>query len=223
MRANCAKRRNAVVSNRHHARGQVQPITTRLRTITVRRPSILPRFLATKGLLMTGQQIIFIFISAITLGTAVVVVTNRNLFHAALAMMASFLGVAGLYVLLEAGFLAAAQLLVYIGAISILVIFAIMMTRRLMQTHEMPYNSQRWYGLIAAVLVFLLLALVIPSTWPAAGPQEASAEVLRGSVTELGRALVSPDQYVVPFELASVLLLAALVGAIVVAWPEKKI
>ena len=106
---------------------------------------------------MTGQQIVFIIISVITLGTAVVVVTNRNLFHAALAMMASFLGVAGLYVLLEAGFLAAAQLLVYIGAISILVIFAIMMTRRLMQTHEMPYNSQYWYGLGAAGLVFLLL------------------------------------------------------------------
>ena len=172
---------------------------------------------------MTGQQIVFIIISVITLGTAVVVVTNRNLFHAALAMMASFLGVAGLYVLLEAGFLAAAQLLVYIGAISILVIFAIMMTRRLMQTHEMPYNSQYWYGLGAAGLVFLLLMFVLPATWPADGPQEATAEVLRGSVTELGRALVSPDQYVVPFELASVLLLAALVGAIVVAWPEKKI
>lgn len=172
---------------------------------------------------MTGQQIIFIIISAITLVTAIVVVTDRNLFHAALAMMGSFLGVAGLYVLLEAGFLAAAQLLVYIGAISILVIFAIMMTRRLMQSHEVAVNSQWTYGLIASALVFVLLVLVIPATWPAAGPQEASAEVLRGSVTALGVALVSPDQYVVPFELASVLLLAALVGAIVVAWPEKKI
>lgn len=172
---------------------------------------------------MTGQQIIFIIISVLTLGTAVIVVTNRNLFHAALAMMASFLGVAGLYVLLEAGFLAAAQLLVYIGAISILVIFAIMMTRRLMQTREMPYNNQYWYSLLAAVLVFALLVIVIPGTWPADGPQAATAEVLRGSVTELGRALVSPDEYVVPFELASVLLLAALVGSIVIAWPEKKI
>jgi NADH-quinone oxidoreductase subunit J len=172
---------------------------------------------------MTGQQIVFIIISVITLGTALVVVTNRNLFHAALAMMASFLGVAGLYVLLEAGFLAAAQLLVYIGAISILVIFAIMMTRRLMQTHEMPYNSQWMYGLAASFLVFLLLMITLPTTWPADGPAPATAEVLRGSVAELGRALVSPDQYVVPFELASVLLLAALVGAIVVAWPEKKI
>ena len=75
--------------------------------------------------------IVFIVASVVTLGTGLIVVTNRNLFHAALAMMASFLGVAALYVLLDAGFLAAAQLLVYIGAISILVIFAIMMTRRM--------------------------------------------------------------------------------------------
>ena len=78
-----------------------------------------------------AQNILFIVVSAFTLIMGWIVVSNRNLFHAALALMGSFLGVAGLYVLLEAGFLAAAQLLIYIGAISILVIFAIMMTRRL--------------------------------------------------------------------------------------------
>ncbi|MCI0394994.1 MAG: NADH-quinone oxidoreductase subunit J [Chloroflexi bacterium] len=169
--------------------------------------------------------IIFAIISVLTLVSAVIVVTDRNLFHAALAMMASFLGVAGLYVLLEAGFLAAAQLLVYIGAISILVIFAIMMTRRLMQTTESPFNSQQLGGLAVAGLVLAGLVFLILQTWPldfSAGAPEASAEVLRGSVAELGRSLVSPDQYVIPFELASVLLLAALVGAIVIAWPERE-
>ena len=75
---------------------------------------------------MTFQQVAFIIISALTLSSAVVVVTNRNLFRAAIALMASFLGVAGLYILLDAGFLAVAQIIVYIGAISILIIFAIM-------------------------------------------------------------------------------------------------
>ncbi|MCP4426871.1 MAG: NADH-quinone oxidoreductase subunit J, partial [Chloroflexi bacterium] len=74
------------------------------------------------------EQFVFILISMFTLITGWIVVSNGNLFHAALALMASFLGVAGLYVMLDAGFLAAAQLLVYIGAISILIIFAIMLT-----------------------------------------------------------------------------------------------
>ena len=174
---------------------------------------------------MTIQQVVFILISALTLISAVVVVTDRNLFRAAVALMASFLGVAGLYVLLDAGFLAAAQLLVYIGAISILMIFAIMMTRRLMQTSESPFNSQPLWGLFAAIIVAVLLAVVVLRTWPQeqfGAPAVAGVEVLRGSAEEIGKALVSPDWYVVPFEVVSVLLLAALVGAVVIAWPEKK-
>lgn len=173
---------------------------------------------------MTGQQIVFILLSAFTLIAALAVVLDRNLFRAAVALMASFLGVAGIYVLLEAGFLAAAQLLVYIGAISILIIFAIMMTRRLMQTTESAFNSQPIWGLVAAVLSFGLLLLVLVRTWPTSdfpGAPDASAEVLRGSTATLGQMLVSPDQYVVPFEVASVLLLAALIGAILIARPEN--
>lgn len=174
---------------------------------------------------MTPQQIIFLIIATVTLTSALIVVTDKNLFHAALAMMASFFGVAGMYVLLEAGFLAAAQLLVYIGAISILIIFAIMMTRRLMQSTESPFNSQSVSGVAAALLSFIGLLFAIIVGWPDAefpGAAEVSAEVLRGSVAQLGVALVSPNAYVVPFEVASVLLLAALVGSIFIAWPEKK-
>jgi NADH-quinone oxidoreductase subunit J len=152
------------------------------------------------------------------------------LFHAALALMVSFLGVAGLYVLLEAGFLAAAQLLVYIGAISILLIFAIMMTRRLMQTTESPFNSQPIAGIVGAVVGFVIVAVVILQLWPLAPGADSlfgarppvDPEVLRGSVAALGRSFASADAYVIPFELASVLLLAALVGAIVVAWPKEE-
>lgn len=173
---------------------------------------------------MTIQQVVFIIISAITLISAVVVVIDRNLFRAAIALMASFLGVAGLYVLLDAGFLAAAQLLVYIGAISILIIFAIMMTRRLMQTTETPFNGQPIWGLVAALAAFTLLALIAIRTWPSAafpGPTPLVGEAAIGaSPAALGSILVDPAAFVLPFELASVLLLAALIGAVAIAKPE---
>lgn len=178
------------------------------------------------------EQIIFILISAFTLTMAVIVVTKRNLFHAALALMASFLGVAGLYVMLDAGFLAAAQLLVYIGAISILVIFAIMMTRRLMQTTEPPFNTQAGFALATAVVSFAILVWVIylwdfwpllpDAAVPLASKPEVPGEIIQNSVIVMGQAFVDPALYVLPFEIASVLLLAALVGAIVVAWPKAE-
>jgi NADH-quinone oxidoreductase subunit J len=170
------------------------------------------------------MAVLFVLISIITLVSAFIVVTNRNLFHAALAMMASFLGVAGLYVLLSMGFMAAAQLLVYIGAISILVMFAIMMTRRMMQTRETPFNAQWRWGLVTSLFIFGLFAYVILQIWPLTDTSMAvsSDAALSGMVVEMGEALVSADMFVLPFEVASVLLLAALIGAIVIALPEKR-
>jgi NADH-quinone oxidoreductase subunit J len=173
---------------------------------------------------MTPQQIIFLIIAFVTLFSAMIVVTERNLFHAALAMMASFFGVAGMYVLLEAGFLAAAQLLVYIGAISILIIFAIMLTRRLMQSSESPFNSQSLWGAVAAAITFVGLLVIVVQAWPENDipiSAQVSEAVLQDGVANLGVALVSPNAFVVPFEVASVLLLAALVGSIFIALPEK--
>ena len=176
------------------------------------------------------EQILFVLLTILTLGSAFVVVTNRNLFHAALALMVSFAGVAGFYITLDAGFLAAAQLLVYIGAISILVIFAIMMTRRLMQATEQPFNSQRGLGIVGALAAFIIMAIVISQYWPTAPSSEVPLAaktvvdpvILQGSVAELGRSFVSVDAFVIPFEIASVLLLAALIGAILVAWPKAE-
>ncbi len=94
-----------------------------------------------------------------------------------------------------------------------------------MQTAESPFNSQPIWGLVAAILTFSLLALIVTRTWPASdfpGPTPVSPQVLTESVTSLGVAFVSPDQLVIPFEVASVLLLAALIGAIVIARPEKE-
>jgi NADH:ubiquinone oxidoreductase subunit 6 (subunit J) len=172
------------------------------------------------------EQIIFILISLFTLIAGWMVVTNRNLFHAALALMASFLGVAGLYVLLDAGFLAVAQLLVYIGAISILIIFAIMLTRRMMQTHETPFNSQPLLAGLTALGVFVVIAFILYRMnpfWPNGGLRaQVPDAVLLNSIRALGSAFVSPDAYVLPFELASILLLAALIGSILIAWPKAE-
>jgi NADH-quinone oxidoreductase subunit J len=171
---------------------------------------------------VTLEQVVFILVSLLTLGTGLVVVTNRNLFHAALAMMASFFGVAGMYILLDAGFLAAAQLLVYIGAISILIIFAIMLTRRMMQAREASFNSQSGLGLFTAVATFALLAAVITRWWGVeaiSGRPDVPVNMMQDVVASLGGAFTSPGFYVVPFIMASVLLLAALIGAIYIAWP----
>lgn len=173
---------------------------------------------------MTGDQVLFIAASGLTILMALFVVTMRNLFHAALAMMVSFLGVAGIYITLDAGFLAAAQLLVYIGAISILIIFAIMLTRRMMQARETSFNSQVGGGLATAVLSFVVLAFVSVRFW-GANPQfeqkpNIPAEALNEIVRITGFNFVSANAYVVPFLIASMLLLAALIGSIYVAWPQ---
>lgn len=175
---------------------------------------------------LTSEQVVFILASILTVGAALVVVTNRNLFHAALALMASFLGVAGIYITLDAGFLAAAQLLVYIGAISILIIFAIMMTRRMMQVSEMPFNSQRGLGLFVAVAGFLIVAVVILQWFGGEGFAEkppVAPAVLSNAVAALGVSLVNPNAFALPFIVISILLLAALIGAIYIAWPRQRI
>ncbi|MEE8392657.1 MAG: NADH-quinone oxidoreductase subunit J [Anaerolineae bacterium] len=161
------------------------------------------------------QQILFIIFGAITLGAALMVVTRRNVFHAALFMILAFLGVVGLYVLLEAPFLAAAQLFIYVGGISILIVFAIMLTRDMMDPNLVGRNRQ-W---IAAALVTVALCVVLVWTvlsheeWASAAP----GAVPEDSITILGQTLVDAEGLALPFEVASVLLLVALIGAVTIA------
>jgi len=156
-------------------------------------------------------QILFFLFSAIALGAAVAVVTSRNLFHSALWLALSFVGMACLYVLLEAPFLAAVQILVYVGAICVLILFAIMLTRRLMAKDLVQRNAQWGLSLLVALLLFATLAFIIARVdWPvtqAAPPADA--------IPQLGEELMST--YLLPFEVASVLLLVALVGAVMIA------
>jgi NADH-quinone oxidoreductase subunit J len=168
---------------------------------------------------MTVIQILFLVIAAVTLGAALMVVTSRNLVHSALWLVVSLFGVAVFFALLQAGFLAVVQVVIYIGAIAILIIFAVMLTRRVAADSGPRFNENWTWALVIGVALFGVLVWMLIQGFPGvyAPPLASTADPLR----VLGVALVSPDAYVLPFELASVLLLAALIGSIVVAWERK--
>ncbi|MBN1659828.1 MAG: NADH-quinone oxidoreductase subunit J [Anaerolineae bacterium] len=162
---------------------------------------------------ITVQHVIFIILSLVALVGALGVVFTRNLFRAALALVLSFVGVAGFYILLEAELLAMIQILVYVGAISILIIFAIMLTRNLMDPEYRAQNEQWIGGLVAAAaLLGILVFILLQVTWPV-----QVTDMPPGAIEALGQALVNPNFYLLPFEVASVLLLVALVGAVIIA------
>ena len=154
------------------------------------------------------------------LWSGLMVVTAQNLVHSALWLVVTLFGVAIVYVLLNAGFLAVAQVVIYIGAIAILFIFAVMLTRRVMQDTGSLTNENAYVAFIIAAAVLVGLGFVVLPAYPGfratAGPLATP-----DSVVDLGISLVSPSAYLIPFEVASVLLVAALIGAIVVAREKR--
>jgi NADH-quinone oxidoreductase subunit J len=169
---------------------------------------------------MTTDQIIFLIVAGATLGSAFMVVSTRNLIHAALWLVATLFGVAVMFALLNASFLAVVQVVVYIGAIAILFIFAVMLTRKELRDQGPQVNSTWWLSAILAVLTFGGLVGML-SGW--AGMSKTAAAIPAGfdAMSLLGDALVSPNAFVLPFEVASVLLLAAMVGAVYIAFSRK--
>ena len=168
---------------------------------------------------MTLVQIVFLFTAAVMVVAALRVVTTPNLVHAALWLVLALFGGAVMYVLLEAPFLAVAQVVIYLGAIAVLMVFAIMLTRREMRDRG-PQTGKQWP--LAALVALAMLAGVVAllRAWP--GFATASAgEVPTNSIQMLGQSLVAPQGFVIPFEVASVLLLAALIGAIYIAWGRR--
>lgn len=154
--------------------------------------------------------LIFAFASLVTLGAAVAVVTHKNILNSAFYLILAFAGVAVIYILLEAPFIAVVQVLVYIGAIAILIIFAIMLTRKLMSKELEQHNAQWIPSVLGSLALFLVLGwIVYTAGWP------VHEGVLPAEpISQLGQDLLTT--YLVPFEIASVLLLAALVGAILI-------
>lgn len=169
---------------------------------------------------MTVEQIVFLVVALVTLGSGFMVVTTRNLIHAALWLVATLFGVAVTYAILHANFLAVVQVVVYIGAIAILFIFAVMLTRKDMRDQGPQMNRNWWFGALLAVATFGGLFFLLQG-WN--GMSRTAAVYPSGfdAVAELGNELVSPMGYVLPFEVASVLLVAALVGAVYVAFNPR--
>lgn len=166
---------------------------------------------------MTPIQYVFLFTAGFTLVGALGVVTRRNIVHSALFLVVALFGVSVTFAILDAGFWAVFQVLVYIGAIAILMIFVVMLTRRNVadETYPEPYNDNMRLAFLAALLVFSGLALTIGG-WDAARETTTAAFTV-DALTAFGRDIVDPDGYLVPFIVVSVMLLAALVGAIYVA------
>jgi NADH-quinone oxidoreductase subunit J len=161
-----------------------------------------------------GVTVAFWILAALTLVAAGGVMVSRSLFHAVLFLIVTFIGIAGFFVLLSAAFLAMAQVIIYVGAIAVLILFAILLTPRAGRG-----NDETKFALPATLLAICLAAVFIfviqDTDWSTV---EEDPNV---AVTELGEALVGT--WVLPFEIASVLLTAALVGAIMlVRTPEEE-
>jgi NADH-quinone oxidoreductase subunit J len=168
---------------------------------------------------MTALQIIFLISAAVILVSAVMVTVTRNLVHAALWLIGTLFGVAVVFAVLEAGFLAVVQVVVYIGAIAIMFIFTVMLTRREMLDKGSQMNKRAWLAGILGVLLFASIVYML-STWVGFN-QLPTLVGDTDTLALLGNSLLLPSAYLLPFEVASVLLLAALVGAVYVASNRK--
>ncbi len=152
-----------------------------------------------------GEIVFWVFV-LLTIGSAMVVVFHSRIIYSAFALLFTFFGIAGLYVFLAADFLAASQILIYVGGILTLIIFGVFMTTKITTLSIPQQTHHRFIALIPVGLVFYgLVHMILVTNWP--------VKILDiGPTTQmLGQLLLT--KYLVPFELASVLLLAALVGA----------
>ena len=185
----------------------------------------------------TFEQFVFIQVALLTAVAGLAVVTSRNLFHSALALTLTFFGVAGVYIFLEAEFLAVSQVLVYVGAIAMLIAFAIMLTRSMMYGRTSPLNDQWGKSALFALLFFIgLLAFARATPWPTADEMVVADEAIVDALGVPPRLVVWPGDrviadealiralgqefvttYVIAFEVLGLLLLLALVGAVMLA------
>jgi NADH-quinone oxidoreductase subunit J len=168
----------------------------------------------------TYQEIIFWVIAVVMVVAAFRVVTTRNVVHAALYLVATLLGVAGMYILLLAEFLAWAQVLVYVGAIVVLMLFGLMLTRAPIGSRDYD-NDQRLPAAIVAGVLFAVMSWIMIDAFEGMKVDLADPELARrGIPTEaVGDSIFS--NYVLPFEAVSVLLLAALIGAVLMARKDE--
>ncbi len=156
-----------------------------------------------------GVDIAFWVLAIVGVVAALTVVLQRNVFRAALCLVLCFMTVAGIYITLSADFLGIVQILIYVGGISVLIILAIMLTREVQQGS--PSNKLRIPAFIVAILFFGVVAFTLLNTsW-----QVSTAQPLAPTTSALASKLLGNGGFILPLEIAAVLLLAAIIGAIV--------
>jgi NADH-quinone oxidoreductase subunit J len=169
---------------------------------------------------MSGHTIIFYLLALLTLGSGFMAVTSRQLFRSAIYLLFSLIGIAGLYFWMQYDFIAAVQIVVYVGGIVVLIIFSVFLTQQAGEKLPAPKVSNQLIGSVAAFCTMALIMLqlykhhFIPSTEQAVEP----------SVVNIGTQMLDTENsgYALPFEVVSILLLAALIGCIVIAIRAKQ-
>jgi NADH-quinone oxidoreductase subunit J len=161
-------------------------------------------------------SIIFYFVAALIIFTALKMVLSTNLVHSSLFMAATFMCIAIIYVLLNADYLAVVQVMVYVGAISILFVFGVMLTKRNDMTGSSQSNRYKKYGALVAVLIFIVFTgTIIASSFTAAGGTEEAS-----TVAAISKLLL--NDYSIALEVSALLLLIATIGAIVIGRGVKE-
>jgi len=169
---------------------------------------------------MSLEQVFFLIVAGSTLASSIFVVATRRLMHSAFWLVTALFGISVLFVLLGSGFFAVVQVLVYIGAIAILIIFAIMLTRNVMENDEPQANRGWMFAVLVCAGLFIGLVTVL-SSWPAFSTTVKSIPASGEDITALGKILTDPQGFAIVFEVSSVMLVAGMIGAIYIA-SEKK-
>lgn len=168
----------------------------------------------------TLKTFIFYGFALMTIGSALAVVTVRNIVHAAFALMVTLFGVAGLYVFLQADFLAATQVIVYVGGILVLILFGVMMTSALLEMRIHIERGQLLLGGGITLALLMLLLTVIANTPRWKNLSDDGVEL--GPTTRLIGEHILKHHFLLPFEIVSVVLLVALIGAALISRKEVR-
>lgn len=168
---------------------------------------------------MGAEQIIFYILAVFILGTGILAVTTQKIFRAAMWLLFSLMGIAGLYFWMQVEFIAAVQIVVYVGGIVVLIIFSIFLTQKSGTKMAAPVRTRMLFSIFAACFGFAFTYLLIQHHSFA----PISNQHFNTGVSEIGTQMLSTTEhgYVLPFELVSMLLLAAMVGCIVIAMKSK--
>ncbi|GMA50944.1 NADH:ubiquinone oxidoreductase subunit J [Alicyclobacillus contaminans] len=169
---------------------------------------------------MSGPLIAFYVIALCVLSCAVLLLSARRVIHMALSVGGVFIGCAALYLLLDAEFVGVAQILIYAGAITILILFAIMLTNHEAQEPPFRWNVRNVLSALGCLLLCAVILLSIRRTaWPV---PDASVDINGGNSNPVAIGMALFKQYAIPFELVSLLLIVALVGAVLLARSRKE-